>query len=90
MGTYNRSDIWVVGVEVVELHSLWCWIQDWYLEYDGMICEDDEQLYVSSTEANGTSADVDAPYSWCWEYRGVYTCNMESESVDSDSDKDGQ
>ena len=74
--------------QCVELHSLWRWNQDWYVECDGMISEHDDQTgsYLSSTEANWSSVDLDAPYTWCWECNGVCSCTME---IDSDVDESG-
>ena len=45
------------------------------------ICKHDDQTtsYLSSTEPNWSSVDVDAPYTWCWECKGVCTCNMEND-----------
>ena len=72
------------------LHSLWRWNQDWYVEIDGMICEHNNETasYLSSTEANWSSVDVDAPYTWCWECSGVCTCTMETDSANSEVNRD--
>ena len=74
----------------VVLYSLWRYSQDWYRseDNDAPIYEHDDETksYLSSTEANWSSVDVDAPYTWCWECSGVCTCTMEA---DSDIDKDG-
>ena len=73
----------------VVLYRLWQDSRDWYLsEYNDAqiyVQDDETKSYLSSTEANWSSVDVDAPYTWCWECSGVCTCTME---VDSDVDKD--
>ena len=74
----------------IVLCRLWRYSQDWYLsEYnDAPIYEHDNETksYLSNTEPNWSSVDVDAPYTWCWECNGVCTCIME---VDSAINKDG-
>ena len=47
--------------------------------YGGMIIQHNDQTsYLSSTEPNWSSVDVDAPYTWCKEYSGVCMCKMEN------------
>ena len=62
----------------VELCSLWRWNQDWYEEHNGPICGHDES-YLSNSEPNWSSVDVDAPYCWCWVCSGVCTCSVEGD-----------
>ena len=66
--------------QCLELHSLWDRNQYWYMVYGGMIIQHNDQTtsYLSSTEPNWSSVDVDAPYTWCKECSGVCTCNMEN------------
>ena len=65
----------------IQLWSLWNSSQDWYMEVDGPICSHDDRTtsYLSSTEPNWSSVDLDAPYTWCWECKGVCTCKVESD-----------
>ena len=66
--------------QYLELHSLWDRNQYWYMVYGGMIIQHNDQTtsYLSSTEPNWSSVDVDAPYTWCKECSGVCTCKMEN------------
>ena len=71
----------------VKLYSLWRWNQDWYVaDLDGPISEHDDKTksYLSRSEENWSTVDVDSPYTWCWECNGVCTCTMETDSTNSD------
>ena len=60
------------------------------MEVNGICEHNDQTSYLSSTEPNWSSADVDAHYTWCWECSGVCTCTMVVDTVHSDADKDGE
>ena len=76
--------------QCVKLQRLWECNQDWYLEVNGMKCEHNDKTvsYLSGTEANWSSADVDAPYTWCWERDSICSCIMEIENENSDVETD--
>ena len=49
--------------QYLELHSQWDRNQHWYMVYGGMIIQHNNQTtYLSNTEANWSSVDVDAPF----------------------------
>ena len=62
--------------QCLELHSVWDRNQYWYMVHDGMIIQHNDQTrsYLDNTEPNWSSVNVDAPYTWCLECRGVCTC----------------
>ena len=52
--------------------------------YGGMIIQQNDQTtsYLSISEPNWSSVDIDAPYTWCRVCTGVCTCNVESGAGD--------
>ena len=63
------------------MFSLWDRNQYWYMVYNGIIQHNNQTTsYLSKTELNWSSVNVDAPYTWCRVCTSVCTCNkMESD-----------
>ena len=57
---------------------------------NGPICghDDKTESYLSSSEPNWSSVNVDAPYCWCWVCSGVCTCSVEGNDGSADGDID--
>ena len=73
--------------QCLELHALWDRNQYWYMVYGGMIIQQNDQTtsYLSSTEPNWSSVDIDAPYTWCRVCTGVCKCNFQESGASDEN-----
>ena len=46
---------------------------------------DDNTSYLSSTEPNWSSVDIDAPYTWCRVCTGVCKCNIQESGASDEN-----